>query len=235
MSIVTTNMSLTSWNSTSDYFNHTELANNWDLIDQHDHTSGNGVKIPAGGIDDNAITGATIADGAVTEDKIGDGEVTAIKLAASSVDSTQIGTLPGARVYRSTAQSINNTTSTALIFDTDRFNGPAGNELWDSGVNPERLVAPVSGVYVITGHVEWASDNTGIRTLSVRYNGTTNIASLSATAISGSAHRQSVSTVFFLTTSDYVTLVGYQSSGGALNANSSSSYSAEFSAQWICA
>lgn len=86
MSTVTTNMGLTAWDSTSDLFNHTELANNWDLVDEHDHTSGKGVQVGVGGIANSAVTGATIASNAVTAAKIQDGTITAAKLSALLAD-----------------------------------------------------------------------------------------------------------------------------------------------------
>lgn len=52
-------------------------------IDNHDHTTGKGKQVPAGGIVDAAISAAKLATDAVTTAKILDGNVTLAKLASS--------------------------------------------------------------------------------------------------------------------------------------------------------
>ena len=95
MPVTTTNMSLTKWSSLSDRFDYQELSDNFGAIDTHDHTSGNGVQIPYGGLDvlsvgesnlvDEAVTAQKIADGAVTTPKIDDDAVTSAKIADAAV------------------------------------------------------------------------------------------------------------------------------------------------------
>src|SRR5687767_5517034 len=65
MPVITTNMGLRSWNTVQDLYDHAQLADNWNKVDQHDHSTGKGVQIPTAGIADNAITAAKIVDGAV--------------------------------------------------------------------------------------------------------------------------------------------------------------------------
>jgi hypothetical protein len=96
-----TNMSLKKWDSLSDRFDYTELADNFEKIDVHDHTSENGgVQIPAGGlaplsvatsnIQDIQITTGKIANEAVTTAKIDDLAVTTIKLADQAVTTSKL-------------------------------------------------------------------------------------------------------------------------------------------------
>jgi hypothetical protein len=94
-------MSLKKWDSLSDRFDYTELADNFEKIDVHDHTSENGgVQIPAGGlaplsvatsnIQDLQITTGKIVNESVTTAKIDDLAVTTIKLADQSVTTSKL-------------------------------------------------------------------------------------------------------------------------------------------------
>jgi hypothetical protein len=60
----------------------TSISDSFTLIDAHDHSSGKGVQIPAGGIAGGAVTTAKINDLAVTTGKLADNAVTRAKLAA---------------------------------------------------------------------------------------------------------------------------------------------------------
>ena len=85
MAIVTPNMGLDSWNSVSDLFSYTQLANNWTDIDNHDHTSGKGVQIPTAGIQNLAVDSTKLSSNAVTTAKITDLNITTVKIADSNV------------------------------------------------------------------------------------------------------------------------------------------------------
>jgi hypothetical protein len=87
---LTLNMGLRAWDQGNDEYDHAELANNWTAVDQHDHTTGKGVRIPSGGLADGAVTSVKIAPNAVTPDKIPDGSLTQAELAPDSVGSVQI-------------------------------------------------------------------------------------------------------------------------------------------------
>src|SRR5690349_16958346 len=66
----TTNMNLYKWDELDDPYDHTQLAANWEAVDDHDHSSGRGVQIDTAGIKDNAIATAKIQNSAVTSSKI---------------------------------------------------------------------------------------------------------------------------------------------------------------------
>lgn len=70
MAYTTQNMGLTVWNSLDDFFSHLALETNWVMVDQHNHTNGEGQQIPSAGLVNGAITTAKIANGAVTSAKI---------------------------------------------------------------------------------------------------------------------------------------------------------------------
>jgi hypothetical protein len=101
MATTTPLMALQSWDQVGDIYDHTQLANNWSKVDQHDHTSGKGKQIPTAGIEDDAITAAKLAsvplidtaqliDGAVTTAKILDGTIIAGDLADNAIETAKI-------------------------------------------------------------------------------------------------------------------------------------------------
>jgi hypothetical protein len=87
---VTLNMGLHAWDAGGDSYDHSQLANNFTAIDQHDHSPSKGVRIPADGLADGAVTGVKIAANAVTPDKIPDGSLTQQELAADSIGNAQL-------------------------------------------------------------------------------------------------------------------------------------------------
>jgi hypothetical protein len=125
-----------------------------------------------------------------------------------------------AGITRSTAQSINDITWTAISFDTTVWDT---DSIYDFATYPTRLTVRTGGIYIITGFGQWASNGTGQRWMRIYLNGTNEIAKVS-TIMTGTAytHAHSVSIVYSLIQGDYVELSVYQNSGGALNMNSSS-------------
>lgn len=63
--LTTTKMGLTSWNQADDNYDYQQLANNWQLVDFHDHTPGRGVPIPPGGLGAGAVLSQNIAAGII--------------------------------------------------------------------------------------------------------------------------------------------------------------------------
>lgn len=90
MASTSPNLLLKVWNNLSDLFNHTELEENWDKIDAHDHTTGKGVPIPTGGIANLAITGPKLATDSVDGSKIATGAVGTLELADAIITAAKI-------------------------------------------------------------------------------------------------------------------------------------------------
>lgn len=63
--IVKPNMGLVVWTSINDYFSHVQLAANFEALDEHNHTTGKGAKIGAGGIAEQAVEYNNLANGVV--------------------------------------------------------------------------------------------------------------------------------------------------------------------------
>jgi hypothetical protein len=137
---------------------------------------------------------------------------------------------PSARVYNDAAISINNDTITALTFNSERWDT---DTIHNTSTNTNRLTCQTAGLYLIHGHVRFASNNTGYRIAGIRLNGSTQIANQKTGATQGTTTVLSVSTVYLLTASDYVELVAYQDSGGALNVEAGGNLSPEFGMTYL--
>lgn len=132
----------------------------------------------------------------------------------------------GARVYNNASISVANATLTALTFNNERYDTDTYHS---TSSNTSRLTAPAPGLYRISGVVRFAANATGDRRVAIQLNGSTIIAYNIVNAVSGGGVTiLTISTDYQLTTSDYVELMAYQASGGALNVDTSINYSPEF-------
>lgn len=139
---------------------------------------------------------------------------------------------PHCRVYNSAAQSIPDVTHTAITFDTERVD--VGG-LHSTVSNTSRITVPSGGDgwYSIGGGLEYAAVNTtGIRQAEIKLNGSTIIA-IQQVPAANIVQQCNVSCFWQLAAGDYVELVAFQSSGGALNVDAATSYSPEFWATWM--
>jgi len=124
----------------------------------------------------------------------------------------------GAFIYKvhvldSANQEIPNDTLTWLSFDTSVYD--FGN-LHDPGVDETKLVAPVSGTYIIWAFVRFASNATGDRQVLLYING---VAKAPVRFPAGSTGFTGcpISIPFYLAKNDYAQCRVLQDSGGALN------------------
>jgi len=141
-------------------------------------------------------------------------------LTADSAASAGVSwTLPQVvRAIRTSNQSVANATDTAIQLNAaDDFDT---NSLHDISTNNTRLTASVAGYYHVIGEIKFATSTAGTqRYAKIRYNGSTVKAqSVDAQApATGVTPVIQVSTLVDLSASDYVELMAYQDSGGALN------------------
>lgn len=136
-------------------------------------------------------------------------------------------TVLGARVYNSANISLTSGADTALTFDTERYDT---DTIHSTSSNTGRLTATTAGKYTISGTAAFAANATGARGLGIRLNGTTFIALARVPAVAGGTDITSltVTTDYNLSATDYVELIGYQTSGGSLNVLAGGNYSPEF-------
>lgn len=150
---------------------------------------------------------------------------TADKLALRDSKGQVVGFVPGARVCHNAAQSIANASYVTLAFNTERFDT---DTIHDTVTNNERLTCKTAGKYLIVVNVLFDANVTGTRELILILNGATNIGRQTAPASATQQTGVTVATVYDLAVNDYVTVMVYQSSGGALNILAIDSYSPEF-------
>lgn len=138
---------------------------------------------------------------------------------------------PRCRVYNSANISLTTATTTALTFNSERYDVGGCHS---TSSNTSRLTVPTgeAGVYTIGGAVEFASNTTGERILAIRLNGTTDLARQRVDSAGGQV-ALTVFTDYALVAADYVELTAYQSSGGALNVLATGNFSPESWMRWV--
>lgn len=124
----------------------------------------------------------------------------------------------GARVYRSSGQTIPDSTTTVISFaneteDSDGFH--------DNATNPSRLTVPSgkAGVYLVTGTLAWAVNSTGERIVRITKNGTAVQEVLWRGDSGTNGQYMQITALVDLGVGDYVELDGSQNSGGDLTAH----------------
>lgn len=122
---------------------------------------------------------------------------------------------------RSTSQSINDSTTTAIQFDTTTIDELSA---WSSGANT-KLTAPVTGWYILGGHVKYHDGTSGKRVLDPRINGTIfpgGISQPCTAALQGPD--LVVTTVYHLTAGDYLEMTTWQNNGSAINVDAAQAW-----------
>lgn len=84
MAITTSNMGLVKWTELMDPYDHTQLAGNFQRIDEHDHTTGKGKRLSGAALENEAIDTAQLKDKSVTNAKLAGG-ISGDKLAGGVV------------------------------------------------------------------------------------------------------------------------------------------------------
>lgn len=134
----------------------------------------------------------------------------------------------GARVYNDANISIPDSTPTALTFNSEIYDQ---DTIHDTGSNTSRLTCKTAGKYSIVGHVNFANGGGAIRSVMIKVNGSDVIAWDTSNFLT--VPNLSISTLYDLSVNDYVELLVYQDSGGALNVNTAAKYSPQFAMQRI--
>lgn len=137
------------------------------------------------------------------------------------------------RVYNSAAISVASAALTALTFNSERYDATGCHS---TSVNTGRITVPAGwgGVWRLTGYAEFATAaGGGRRAAFLRVNGTTYIAVQETAPTANVLPGLNPTADYTLAAGDYVELVAYQDSGGALNVVAQPSYSPEISAEWL--
>lgn len=133
--------------------------------------------------------------------------------------------MPNARVYNNAAITLTTGTAAFLTFNSEHWDEGA---LHSTGGNTGRLTAPITGLYLVGGAVDFASNATGYRQLAVRINGATFIVADERPAVNGAATQITVETVYRFVAGEYAELRALQNSGGNLDVSAAGNFSPEF-------
>lgn len=157
--------------------------------------------------------------------------LTEAQLDTLSDDITFLANPPHCRVYNSAAWSHATSGSyLAVAFDSERKDT---DTMHSTATNTSRISFTTAGWYDVGGHLEFAANATGVRGIQIRLNGATVLfQSVVPTFGAGIGHSMAAATSYQFSATDYVELMAYQNSGGALNVSLGANYSPEFYATW---
>ena len=135
------------------------------------------------------------------------------------------------RASRSSTQSITSSNDTAITFDGVQSDSWG---CWSSG-SATRLTAPLTGRYQATAVVSWAGNATGFRSIWIEKNGTSTVGRQSTVSVGAGnpTWMQVTSLPFDMVPGDYLRLIVWQNSGGALNVNNSSTFAPALSFTYL--
>jgi hypothetical protein len=190
----------------------------------------------------SSLSGADIAPGSLTGSDLAADTLTSSDIAAGAVGSSEVAdeslgtaefasSIPAARVTRTGAQGIPENSGTTLNLNSERYD--TANLHTTSSPNFSRLTAPVSGIYEVSAGIEWETDTSGQRVLTLRKNGTTTLAFDTDAPVGLGIAGQTITTVARLAAGDYVEAVVLQISGQTLNIEKSNESTPEFSMTWL--
>jgi hypothetical protein len=136
----------------------------------------------------------------------------------------------GCRVYRSTTQTIPNTTSTIISYNGEQADT---DSCW-SAAAPTRLYARHAGYYVIAANVSWTGNSTGRRNLAILDNAGNNLVAFSTWPGDATLCYQFAMTgMFWMEVNDYVRFQVWQNSGVALDIQASTVANQNFNTAWM--
>jgi hypothetical protein len=173
----------------------------------------------------NKVDSGDIVNGAIRSRDIRDSTIDTFDVGAGQIGPADRGAAPGARISQPRSgpgcaggQSVPDSTDQPLLFAVEEFDPDGAHVLDSTCTNPDRsrLTAPLDGIYEIGSAVEWPVDSDGARTLSLRLNGATPIATDRARAVSGSSTLQTVQTLVRMEEGDYVEAVVRQTANNPL-------------------
>jgi hypothetical protein len=186
---------------------------------------------------DNQVFSADVRNDTLVGGGLGAVDFRPGSVGGSEVVNSSLGTgelshsIPAARVTRSSAQGIPDSSNTSLAFDQERYD-TAG--VHDNATNNSRLTAPTPGIYAVTAQFTWGgSAGTGSRFAGLMKNGSTLIAR--SQELPGDDD-ENITTQVRLVAGDYVEVLVLQTSGGSLDVAANGlaqQITPEFSMSWL--
>ncbi len=127
---------------------------------------------------------------------------------------SELGTLAIVRVRKNAVQSLTDVTEAALAWQIENFDTAF---MHDNAVNNTRLVAPLKGIYRVDVVLHYAANAVGQREIRYSISGGSSASILIADATAAGIAVLHASTTIALVSKDYVEILGFQSSTGALD------------------
>ena len=121
----------------------------------------------------------------------------------------------GCSLYKSTAQNANNSTWTAITFDSENFDVGGYH---DTSTNNTRITIPTGkgGYYSLSGSLCWAGNTTGPRAAGIYKNGSLDkVLGQHPSTVANDVYTE-FNYIMSLSAGDYVEMYGIQVSGGTL-------------------
>ncbi len=169
------------------------------------------VALPSDGTTIDAADVTTDLTGFINEYNL---QVGTSKIADTNVTPAKMGGFDKARAIKTVNQSVTSGVGVQVSFDSEDFDT---NSLHDNVTNNNRLTCKTAGKYLICASINWTVNGTGIRQCYLRLNAATVLVSTSIAALPSDDVGQTISVIYNLAVNDYVEVIGYQNSGGALN------------------
>lgn len=114
--------------------------------------------------------------------------------------------------FNTRTQSLSNNTLTVMDLDGEDFDTDSVSDLVNN-----RLTANITGKYIVIGIIEYDGNATGSRLQRIRKNGVSEMVTSTWASVNTDVLQFPIMTILSLTATDYVELIGLQSSGGNLN------------------
>lgn len=145
--------------------------------------------------------------------------------ASANVNSIRV---PAFRGTKAGVQSVPGNALTVVTIDVEVGEGFDNDGMHSLVTNNPRITAQRAGLYLVGGDLHWALNATSIRTTVIRKNGSLQL--VSNTAPGDGTHTTSCEAITLcrLAAGEYVEVLGYQDTGGALNVLADSHFWAVF-------
>ncbi len=130
----------------------------------------------------------------------------------------------GVSLVKSAVQSVSNATDTAITWNTEDYDTDGYHS---TVTNTDRITIPTgkTGYFLVSSRVSFAGNATGVRSVTLRKNGSTGVIGVDMNNQTAGASAVCINDrVIYAVAGDYFHLNAYQTSGGALNTDNSGGY-----------
>ena len=160
----------------------------------------------------STLTGSDVATSSLGGSDIAFDTLSHLDIGANAVGTSELGQLPVARAFATSAQSVATTSAPTLNLTTENF---------DTGglytAPNDHITINVPGTYLLSGDVGFNPDPDGVRGARIQVDGSTVAVNQAAGSTGSSVTRTPVSTIARLSGGDQVTLQILHSAGNSLS------------------